>query len=364
MQIGISGLATKQLDGIGTYTQNLIASLGARGHQLLTCQFKEFIFDSRVKNKDISQAPSYLSLFLPSRFALHQKLEQKIELFHSTNYFIPRLKNTPVVATLHDAFMLKNPEWSLPKMRPVKNFLLKKSAPWAQQYIAVSQAMIGDLVNYWKVKEENINVVYPGITADWFVRASEHDKSRVLKKYNLKPGFCLFVGTLQPRKNLKRIILAYQQLPPELQKQHPLVIIGKNGWRVEEVVDQIKALHHQNVVWLDSVDYNDLKSLYQCAQLMLFPSLAEGFGFPILESFASQVPLLTSNISSMSEIAVDAAYTVNPYEVDEILQGMLELLTNKEMRALYIQKGLQRAANFTWDRCAEQTYGIYQKLVT
>ncbi len=356
-----------KIDGIGTYTANLIKAFEDNHINLTPCYFanlQQHYFARKHLNTAITlQWPNYFSLFLPRSLALHSSLENKLDVFHCTDYRIPRFKKVPVIATLHDAIMFKHPEWANQKLRTIKNYLLKKTARWANHIIAVSHAMMEDLVNYWGVKEEQISVVYPGVSSDWFEPVTKELLDAVLNKYQLPANFLLTVGTLQPRKNIQRIIAAYELLPAELQQQHQLVIIGKEGWESADTVAKINQLQQRKLAtWLQYVPYQDLKVLYRAAKILLFPSLSEGFGLPILEGFAAEVPVLTSNITSMPEVAGDGACLVNPYEIDSIFEGMMSLLTNQSMVEQLVAKASDRVKEFSWDRCAKETMALYQAL--
>lgn len=184
--------------------------------------------------------------------------------------------------------------------------------------------MVPDLVEYWGVDENQISVIYQGISDWWLEKISVAEKEVVLNKFNLKKKFFLSVGTLQPRKNFSRIIQAYQLLPEAVQKEYKFVLVGKDGWQSTEIRNEIMRMTAENkVAWLQYVTQKELRILYQSAQLLLFPSLSEGFGWPILEAFASSIPVITSNTTSLPEIAGNAAYFVNPCSVEEISQVSL-----------------------------------------
>jgi alpha-1,3-rhamnosyl/mannosyltransferase len=143
-----------------------------------------------------------------------------------------------------------------------------------------------------------------------------------MEKFGLAPGYFLFVGTLQPRKNVERIVAAYKSLPSELQEERHLVIAGQAGWGSASLLTQIQSLQQEGKCsWLKYVAAEDLKTLYQCAGAFVFPSLWEGFGIPVLEAFASRVPVITSNLSSLPEVAGDAAILIDPYSVSDLREA-------------------------------------------
>jgi glycosyltransferase involved in cell wall biosynthesis len=268
-----------------------------------------------------------------------------------------------VIATLHDAIMLKHPEWCNPRLRSIKNFLIKQSLQWVNHVIAISKAMVPDLVELWGVSEKKITVVHQGISHDWLEKISLEKIKYLLEKLNIKQNFLLSVGTLQPRKNFIRVIQAYELLPHEIQKEFKLVLVGKDGWQSTEIRNEIIRMTAENkMVWLQYVSPEELRALYQSAQLLLFPSLSEGFGLPILEAFASNLPVITSNTTSLPEIAGDAAYFVDPCNIEEIKQSIVTLLTNTSLCTTLIKRGEERVKQFTLKKCAEETFKVYQTI--
>lgn len=223
--------------------------------------------------------------------------------------------------------------------------------------------MIPELVEHIGIKPEKISVVYLGIQEEWFQKTSEAHKLAALKKFNLPRNFLLFTGTLQHKKNLPRIIHAYLALPTDIQEAYPLVIVGRAGWGTEESLAAIQKLTDQKKgVWLNYVSIEELRVLFQCASLYVHPSLHEGFGLTLLEAFASETPVLTSNVTALPEVAGDAAYFVDPYSVAEISQGIQRMLTSPSLQEVLVQKGVARARKFSWEKCAEETLKVYKSL--
>lgn len=180
----------------------------------------------------------------------------------------------------------------------------------------------------------------------------------------LPERFFLFVGTFQPRKNIDRIIDAHEQLPPHLRKTIPLLIVGQNGWGSDSLVARLKACANGGEVrWLQHVDDMAKRVLMQKAIALVFPSLLEGFGLPVLEGFASQTPVITSNTSSLPEVAGNAAWMVDPYDVNAITEAMATLARDEAVACDLVTKGLERARTFTWDTCATQTEGVYTRVL-
>lgn len=347
-----------KLDGIGIYTKCLYAEMSKHHDQINAYDFCRL---KQVFNKGSQQPATILSAALPGFINLHKSMEQQIDVFHSTDYLIPRLKSTAVVATLHDAIMLKNPELAS-GMRKLKNQLLKRSATWANHVITVSHAMVEDIVDYWNIKPENISAVHNGLDDIWYEKFSQEKINQVLKKYAINKPFILNVGTLQPRKNIQRLIKAYQALPNALQTEFQLIVVGKKGWNCDDIIQQLQQLQAKGQgKWIEYAEFEELRALYQAATIFAFPSLTEGFGFPVIESFASQTPVLAANTTSIPEIAENAALLIDPTDIEAIAHGLETLLNNENLQQHYISLGLDRAKHFSWQQSANETYQILKQ---
>ncbi len=376
MKIGISCTPVynikkieKKIDGIGIYTNNLCQALTQQNVQIKEIYFKNLwelsaIGFSYQKNFYLAESPLY-ALLLGN---FYQKLPAKVDLIHITDYLVPRINKTPTISTIHDAIMLAHPEWQRGPVRfnRLKGSILKKLSGQVDHVITCSRANIVDIVNFWKIPEHKISVVYHGISEIWYQKIDPIIQQSILTKYKLNKPFFLTVGTLQPRKNIERIINAYRSLPKKITKVFNLVIAGKDhptltpSLLLEQIFQLEKSGH---LVWLKYIPFNDLQCLYQNAHALIYPSLAEGFGFPILEGFASGIPVVTAHSGATAEISADAAYLVDPYSEEAIASAMLDLIEKPEVRNKLIDQGLSRIKLFTWEKCAQETIQIYKKFI-
>ncbi len=376
MKIGISCTPVynikkiqKKMDGIGIYTANLCQALTQQNIQIKEIYFKnlwELSATGYSPQKNFYLAESPLYALSPGNF--YQNLPTEADLIHITDYLVPRIKKTPIISTIHDAIMLAHPEWlrGPERFKRLKGSILKKLSERVDHVITCSRANIVDIVNFWKIPEYKISVIYHGLPEIWYQKIDPIIQKIILTKYKLNKPFFLMVGTIQPRKNIERIINAYQSLPENIAKEFNLVIVGKDHPTLTPplLLEQIFKLEKSgHLVWLKYIPFDDLRCLYQNAQALIYPSLAEGFGFPILEGFASGIPVITAHSGATAEIAADAAYLIDPYSEEAIANAMLDLIEKPEVRNKLINQGLSRVKLFTWEKCAQETIQIYKKFI-
>ncbi len=289
-----------------------------------------------------------------------------IDLFHATDYRIVRM-DCPVLATLHDALPISHPEWCNPRLRGLKNWLQAKAARKADHVIAHTEYAIAELVQCFGVDQGRISVVPAGVDEAWLDRPAEQDIAATVAAHGLKPGYFLFVGTLQPRKNGERLLAAYLTLPPVVRASRQLVIVGMAGARSEILVRQIKAAmqNGENVLWLDRLtSAAQLRHIYAAAGVFVFPSLYEGFGIPVVEAFASSVPVIASNTTSLPEVTQGAALEIDPLSASELSAAMLSLVRDDTLRARCIAAGQRRALQLTWAETARKTAAVYHAVLS
>jgi len=369
----VKGIVSGHVDGIGVYTRSLLAELDKLNSGKTIVNFGHCdtfathnLFPGHLKSclplpYPAATALSYLTS-LP--FPGASKLQSKIDLFHAPDHYIPRLGKIPVVATVMDAIPLAHPEWVSKQLRAVKNRVFRQLARSAQRIITISEYSKADIEHYFGIPAERISVTHLGVDPVFAVPVAPDVKAAVLARYGLQPGFFIFVGTIQPRKNVARIVEAHRMLPEELQRDCPLVIVGRNGWGSDDLLAELQALESRGCGrWLNDVADAELHALLQSARALVYPSLYEGFGLPVLEGFAAGLPVISSNTTSIPEVAGDAALLVNPEQSAEIAAAMLRLVDEEALAIDLKERGRQRVKRFTWDRCMQQTVGVYKELV-
>ena len=366
INIGISGnplepKIRRHFDGIGVYTNAIYDNL--KDHQDIKIQPFAYtkVPDKLCYSKVIDQSYGHAVL---KNLVLKQTKNLNVDVMHFTDYHVVDTR-CPSIATVHDAIPLMHPEWVSSRHRTLKNALMKKMVNKADAFIAVSQYATAELTEYFGLPQERIQVIPCGIDANWLKPIIQDED--ILKKYGLQPHFFLAVGTFQPRKNFDQIIHSYFQLPESIRKQHQLVIVGKQGWHCDSTIQLIQDYQRRyanQLVWLNQVETReDIKQLYLHALSLVFASLYEGFGIPILEAFTTQTPVITSDTSSMPEVVGNAGLVINPYQKDDITQAMLDISQSEQLRLDFIQKGHHQLQKFHWDKISQQLIEFYKSVI-
>ena len=279
----------------------------------------------------------------------------KFDLFFSPDHILPAQPlYCKKVLTVHDLSFVKFPELFTFAKRLYKRLMTPLSLKRADRIIAVSQNTKNDIVAIYGVAPEKITVVHNGVGNNFVPVKDEASLKCAKNKYGLPDRYVLCVGTIEPRKNIIRLIKAYEKI----MARQPLVIVGKPGWLSEPIIKGIRS--SDRVIWLDNVETHDLPAIYSLASLFVYPSLYEGFGLPVLEAMACGTPVITSDLSSLPEVAGDAALLVDPNSVDEIALAIKRLLEDQGLRKDLISKGCLQAKKYSWEKCARETTKVYE----
>jgi len=276
-------------------------------------------------------------------------------LYHETNYTPFDFKEGPTLITLYDLSFVRHPEWH-PKdrIKYFERYCLKKLSK-IDTIITISEFSKKEIMNLLGINPAKIYVTPLG--AD---RSFSPGKTQM---EGLPKEYVLFLGNLEPRKNLITLLAAYQSIPRTLRERYPLVIAGASGLDTQEL---IKVLHQfqkdEKPILPGYIPQRLLPDLYRGASLFVYPSFYEGFGLPVIEAMASGVPVLTSNTTSLPEVVGDAGLLVNPYDADELREAMIELLENPKLKKELSGKGLERVKLFSWEKCARETLRVYEEV--
>jgi alpha-1,3-rhamnosyl/mannosyltransferase len=367
-----SGERAGHLDGIGIYSRALWQGL-KQVTQGSDTRFKPYAFGSNLPAMPCG-APqvlardyrihAILSSVLKLPLSNGATIRQDLDLFHATDHQIPLIRGVPTIATIMDLIPVLHPEWIKKDLKRLKSWLFTTSIHHADHIITISEYSKQDMVRHLGIAPERISVTPLGVDPIYFERIETSRRDAVLEKHGLQPGFFLFVGTLQPRKNLPRVLQAFEQLPEAVRKAHPLVIVGRDGWSNEELLPQLEALQQRGEGrWLRYLPQSEVLALLQAAGALVFASLYEGFGLPVIEAFAAQCPVIASNTTSVPEVTGDAAWSVDPLSPESISAAMLDVLQHTDDREQKIQRGLERARQYTWQACAQLTLDVYRKVL-
>ncbi len=289
------------------------------------------------------------------------------DVVHSPSFIMPMLKGfRHHVLTIHDMTSFTLPHHHIPLRR---SFAYRQLLLWsirgAHLIIVPSRSSQEDVLHWvTDVPRSKVRVIPPGIGEDFRVYPHE-DIRKTLERLGLPPSYILYVGTIEPRKNLELLVHGYKRLVTMGKTKEHLVLAGRMGWGYDTLLKQIESPELQNRVQIVGyVDQKDLPLLYAGASLFVYPSLQEGFGFPPLEAMACGVPTISSQASSLGENLQGAAKLISPHNLESLIEAMHQLLNDEESRKHYQNEGFLRASKFHWKETALQTLHCYQELVS
>lgn len=318
-----------------------------------------------------------------------QSFIDKLDVLFVPSHTLPLIRNPKLktVMTVHDLGAEYLPGMHQLKQRLYLGLMTKIQLKTATKLIAVSEATKKDLVSKIGINPNNIEVVYEGLNSNSMISNEIDKKMNDIEKgdqiiINSKPlyqnRYFLFVGTIQPRKNLSRLIHAYAGFLNVCSQLHSnkndsssnvsekipkLVLAGGKGWLSDEIFALPKQLGiEEHVIFTGRVSDTDLNRLYENALAFTFPSLFEGFGLPVLEAFNAKIPVITSNNSSLPEVAGDAAILVDPYKTEDIMLALIKLYNDKALQNELVKKGTEQLKKFSWRKCAEETLAVLEKI--
>ncbi len=285
-----------------------------------------------------------------------------VDVVHSTTFCVPRFFSARkrLVVTIYDLSFVTHPEFHLPANIDHCLAGTRMAIKGADAIIAISEHTRRDLIERMGAPPER-TVVTPLAPDPGLRRVTDQERLKAIRRrYDLPEHCVLFLGALEPRKNLVRLLEAFATLTPTLRREVWLVVAGADGWLNEAIHERVEKLNLGKIVrFIGYVPQTDLAALYSVATVFVYPSLWEGFGLPVLEAMACGAPVLTSNVSSLPEVAGDAALLVSPTDVEDIQNGLCRLLESEGLRAELVDRGYRQAARFSWERCARETLAVY-----
>jgi glycosyltransferase involved in cell wall biosynthesis len=290
------------------------------------------------------------------------RLVPDAELFHATEHLLPPLRGVPTVLTVHDMIFKLFPE----HQKRLNFWYLNATMPLycrrADAILTVSRSSKRDIVAHYGLDPAKVTVVYEAASPE-FVPAPGDAADEVRRRYGLPDRFLIFVGTIEPRKNLTRLVEALQHLR-DGGLTAPLLVVGAKGWLYDDLFRRLEELEVRDAVHFPGyVPGPDLPLLYSAATAAVMPSVYEGFGLPVLEAMACGTPVISANASSLPELGGEAACYFDPYDVEAMARAIRAVWTRAELRAEMGQQGLAQAAKFSWKRAAEETLAVYDRLL-
>jgi len=373
MNIGYDCSVSSNIQGTGIYSENLINGLKNldAGLNIIGLDYLEF-FNNMSLSQNISKfmmrkkAGASGDPYWEWNIVPKIGKEKEIDIFHSLSGCVPKKADFKTIMTIHDLAYYYFPDYLTP---PTIKFFKKyymESAQSADALIAISESTKKDIMKFWEVPEDRIHVIHHGVSDKYFERKPDNEILETKKKYSIPGDYFLFVGELNYRKNIHTLIKAFEIFQRE-NKGCKLVLTGKlqKGTYGNTINSIIKETGLKNdIIFTGRVTMDELFCLYQGATAFVFPTLYEGFGLPVLEAMASGTPVISSNTSSIPEVAGDAAILVDPEDKEAVAEAMLEILNKPDLSDILVQKGLVRGKDFTWRITADKTLKLYQGLAT
>lgn len=361
--IQASDLDHARIDGTRVYLFELLKRFGQLNTSDTFALYHKGVFNPVLTPPSFQnyavESLSFQKAWMQTRFAWEMFTNKPDKLFlpiQAAPLCLPR--GIEVTATIHDLAWKRFPDTFPFRDRLKLDLMLSTVVRQADKLIAVSESTKRDLLKFFPhLSKSRIKVIHHGFDGEFFgSQLSSTELSEKLSNFKLQTsGFMLYVGALQPRKNLVRLIRAFEQMKTD-RPEAKLVLAGEAAWLSDGVLEaQRKSQYRDDIILTGRVSFEDLRALYQGARAFVFPSLYEGFGLPLLESFASGTPVLTADNSSLREVAGDGAVYCDAFDTKDITEKMTQLWADETLRTNLIQKGNGRLERFSWDKCAQET---------
>ena len=370
MNFGLDGIPLNQsLTGVGHYTLELAHALA----RIASEDHFELVSPLPYLPRPELKAPSNLQFTQPKLNALDRRFwwqvglpryirRSRFNLFHGTNYSVPLFKPCSTVVTIHDLSLLLWPQTHAQHLSRRARWRLPLMARRADAIIVPSQSIKAEVCEHLKIDDSKITVI-PEAPRSSFWQVPIAETVAVRRRLNIGDDFILFVGTIEPRKNLLTLVRAFAEVLRNRACETQLVLAGSEGWLTGELHDFLRTAEvSERVRFAGYLADDDLRALYSSCRIFVYPSLYEGFGLPLLEAMRCGAPVITSNIPSIRETVGDAALLVSPTDVHELAGSLMQLIENQSERERRSAAGKQHALKFSWDRAATATLKVYRQL--
>jgi glycosyltransferase involved in cell wall biosynthesis len=359
--------------GLGRYAGEIARALASKNDINLSlfynrqgeAQLPDYLAHLPFKTVNIGNKPWRMGVWLSQmlRWPMDQAFGA-VDIFHATNHLLAHFRQARTVYTLHDLIFLNYPEYHLFYNRWYLTFTMPLYLKAADVIVTPSECSRRDAIKFYGLPESKIKVIYEAPAPTFKPLTDPTNLARVRQTYNLPDKFILYVGTIEARKNLSRLLDAFKPLLsdwPDLK----LVLVGKKGWLYDSFFQHLHDLGLQEcVIFPGYVDEADLPAFYQLAEVFVFPSLYEGFGLGPLEAMACGTPVVSSNSSSLPEVVGQAGLLVNPTDTATLSQTLRRVLVDSNLQATLIERGLAQAQKFSWQKAVDELEAVYQSLKT
>ncbi|OGP55703.1 MAG: hypothetical protein A2Y65_03055 [Deltaproteobacteria bacterium RBG_13_52_11] len=360
------------LTGVGSYTFNIAQSLWAidaindytyfygyysRNLHAYYNENKKIFYQMKELVKKIPMCRGIVARELVGGF-VNTASPRSFDLYFEPNFIPINIKARCSVVTIFDFSVALHPEWHPKERIDYFKKYFWKNIKRADRIIVISDYIKKEGVNLG-LPEEKLRTIHLGCDREVFKTYPPQDLQSIRKKYGLPPHFMLFVGSIEPRKNLVNMIRAYVSLDKGIRKDIKLVLAGFKGWQHKEIMELLKKVK-SDVVYLGYLPDTELGKLYNLATLFIYPSIYEGFGLPPLEAMACGCPVVVSNAASLPEVCGDAAQYVDPHDVNSIAGGIAKGLSDETLRRSLIARGLERAKLFSWEHAAKKHLEVFE----
>ena len=367
MRIGINchSFLNQHYAGIGRYALNLVRCLAEIDQENTYYLYaKKGLFDLRKKTPEIPAKNFEVKV---DRFSQGiAKTLGPLDIYHAPSPGVLNIDKTRIVVTVHDLVYKAFPKGHTPQTVEATDRQMAEILKKASKIICCSMNTLKDIHKYFDVKADKTCLVYQGVDQNVFrplLPEEENKAVGVLRSKGIHQPFILFVGTIEPRKNLENLIRAVALLKQKKKFSGQLVVVGRRGWMNDNIEGLIKQCRlSDDILFLGYTADHELRFLYAKAEVFVFPSFYEGFGFPILEAFCCGAAVVTSTVSSCPEVAHDAALMAQPDDPQDIASAIANILENTKLKEVLHKKALQRAAEFSFRKTAQKTLDVYKEV--
>lgn len=367
----------RQRTGVGQYAYHLIEHLVpllAQRHDQLSLFYFNFlkkrksipVWGGNVSNRECTLLPGRAIYYLWKKMAFPpmECVAGSADLIHFPNFIVRPFKKGKAVVTVHDLSFVRYPQFAESKNLAYLNRWIPDSLERASRILVVSEFTKKELIDIYGIEENKIVVAYNGVRSDYKPTQDEDRLHQLRQKYKLPKAFALAVGTLEPRKNYTLLIKAYEYLKKAHRSLPPLIFVGPPGWNKE--YDRLKEMVvskqlQDSIHFLFYVDEEDMIPFYSAARVLLFPSVYEGFGLPVLEAMACGTPVICSNAASLPEVSGNAALTLRPDNPEEWGDTLISFWNDEAKQQEMRELGLVQSKKFTWEETAKKTLEAYEQ---